>query len=124
MRNKIEPFKGRVLDPNKPIEVYRCLNRQGHIYSVRQNQKVVGHTDSICILDVAFVVNASGKQRAIASGQRNVHAFIRGMMSSEAKTASKPLRYCPFSQKGFMIDQEEVKFCNVVVIQPSGIFAA
>lgn len=123
MKNQVQPFKGRSLDPNKPVEVYRCLNRKGHIYSIRQNQKVVGHTDQLNVKDCVFVVNNGGKQRAIASGQRNVHAFIRGTLSQEALTASKPLRYCPFSQKGFIIDQKEVQSCGIVVIRPQGIFA-
>lgn len=123
MNNKIQPFKDRHLDPNKPIEVYRCLNRKGHIYSIRQNQQVVGHTDQLNIENCSFVVNNGGKQRAIASGQRNVHAFIRGTLSQEPLTASKPLRYCPFSQKGFMIDQKEVQSCSMVAIRPQGIFA-
>lgn len=123
MINNIEPFKERVLDASKPIEVYRCLNKRGHVYSVRQNQQVIGHATCLNIENVSFVVNRGGKKRAIQSGQRNVHAFIRGNLSNESLKANNPLKYCPFSEKGFMIEQQEVHSCNVVIIRPEGIFA-
>jgi len=79
----MENFKGRELDPLKPVEVYRCLNRKGQVFSVRQGGLVVGHTDNIVLKDCKFKVNKSGYKRYLKEGQRNVHAFIQGYIGNE-----------------------------------------
>jgi len=61
--NEIISFKGRTLNAEKPIHVYRNLNRSGKVYSIRQQGVVVGHTTAICLRQCTFVVNGSGKDR-------------------------------------------------------------
>lgn len=133
--NQIKPFKGRTIDTEKPIDVYRNLNRKGKVYSIRQNGKVVAHTTAICLRDCVFIVNKSGKTRAIKSMQRNVHAFIRGLyatsgMGADASITSKPfglsVTYSPFEKKGFYtrISGNELKGARFVVVNEQGVGAS
>ena len=99
-------FKNRELDINKPVEIYRCLNRKGHIYSVRQDGLVVGHTEYFVLTQCTLVVNSAGKRKAIETQTRNVHAFIRGMWGNEDDLKlrfSYTLSYDPFSKDGFIL---------------------
>ena len=103
--NEIIPFKGRKLDAEKPIHVYRNLNRQGKVYSIRQNNVVVGHTTAICMRQCKFVVNDSGKDRAVRTMVRNVHAYINGYVSDNWQMVTKEqnvkVNYRPFNNLEF-----------------------
>lgn len=123
--NIILPFKKRTIDTSKPIEVYRNLNRKGKVYSIRQNGIVVAHSTAICIRDAQFLVNKSGKEKAIKTKTRNVHAFVRGFyatsgMGTTAKNNDLPIfiHYNPFKPWGFYhiygdktIELKGARFC-------------
>jgi len=131
--NNIKSFKGRTIETDKPIDVYRNLNRKGQIYSIRQSGKVVAHTTAICIRQAEFIVNSSGKARAIKTMQRNVHAFIRGFydtdgMGTTAKRNDLPviLTYSPFLTKGFhnKISGNELNGALFCIINSEGVKAS
>lgn len=104
MKNLI-PFKGRTLDIKAPVLVYRCLNRKGKIYSIRQKDLVVGHSTDIIISNAEFIINKSGKKTAIRTNERNVHAFIKGFINlDESYLLTHRVGYNPFSQDGFTVD--------------------
>ena len=67
-----------LLDLTKPVEVYRNLHKD--CWSVRQNKLVRFHTDYICLQDVTFVVSKAGQLRVLKNGQKNVHAFVKGLL--------------------------------------------
>lgn len=118
-------FKNRDLDLTKPVEIYRCLNRKGVIFSVRQNGKVVAHTSKIILKDCELIVNKSGKQRSIQTQERNVHAFIKGVIGEydDIKlTFSYLIKYNPFSLENFVINGKEVDKCDIVYIQDSKMY--
>lgn len=58
------------------MEVYR--HNRKNCYSVRLNKKVVAHVRAIRLENVEFVVSEAGRQRVLRTGQKNVHAFMRG----------------------------------------------
>lgn len=109
-------FKNRMIDWDQPVEVYRNLRRKGRSYSMRQNGKVVAHLHpktpvSMLLYDVEFVVSPSGKARAQETGQRNVHAFIRGTIKKPRREPARmwlmaqvgKLNYDPFSEDSFTV---------------------
>lgn len=83
-----ESFRGRKLDVKKPVQVYRNLQRRDGVwYSVRQGGLVVAHTRGIMLSgakDCRFVVQQAGRRRALATGRRNVHAWVRGKVVCSA----------------------------------------
>ena len=58
------------------VEVYKNLRKQ--CYSIRHKGKVVGYALVIAMSNVDFVVQQGGRKRVLESGQKNVHAFLRG----------------------------------------------
>lgn len=78
----MKSYKGRYVDYSKPVEIYRCLNRKGKIFTVRQKGKVVAHIDNIILKNCEFIVNEKGKVRCITTNQRNVHAYIKGFIGN------------------------------------------
>jgi len=134
--NHIIPFKGRTIDADRPIEVYRNLNRKGKWYSIRQGSHVVGHTTAICVRDAKFIVRESGKKRAISEMQRNVHAYIEGMYSTSGMgtTASRNdlpahIQYHPYNDLKFFcanltVKPFEVKGANFCIVSEEGVRAA
>jgi len=75
------PYKGRTLDPTRPVRVYRNLYSSygdGRRWSIRQGPHVVGHADNLHLVDVRFVVSEKGRQRVLSERRKNVHAFVEG----------------------------------------------
>jgi hypothetical protein len=134
--NEVYPFKGRTIDTDKPIRVYRNLHRQGKWYSIKQDGKVVAHSKAMCIRDCTFIVSKAGKERAIRTKQRDVHAFIEGFyetsgMGTSADRNDLPanIKYDPFNHLGFYCDNLtskafEVKGARFCIINHKGVGAS
>jgi len=60
------------------VEVYKNLRKQ--CYSIRQKGKVIGYANIVAMSNVDFVVQKGGRKRVLESGQKNVHAFLRGFL--------------------------------------------
>jgi hypothetical protein len=121
---RIQPYKGRAVDINKKVHVYRCLNRKGHVFSIRQNGYVVGHTTEVHLKNVGFIVNSSGKKRAIETQQRNVHAYIEGLISDEVCYGQSQITYNPYNELGFHLKgtESEITKSQKVCINNKGVF--
>lgn len=77
--NIIHSFKGRAIDFSKEVLVYKNLHNG--MYSIKQSGLVVAHAERLCLVDVKFVVNRSGRDRVLKEKKKNVHAFIKGRVS-------------------------------------------
>lgn len=100
----ITPYKNREIDYYRKVELYRCLTRKGHTFSVRQDNLVVGHTDHLMLKHCEFVVKKAGRKRCITSGERNVHAWMNGYVVRESidpMDFDYELDYSPYTQGGF-----------------------
>jgi len=100
----MESYKNRILDKSKPVQMYRCLNRSGFTFSIKQFGKVIGHTDKVVLVKCSFHVNPSGKKKCLDTKEKNVHAYVKGYVASadEIKNSiSYNLLYDSFSELGF-----------------------
>lgn len=70
----------------KKVEVYFNLHK--HLFSVkdRATGKVIAHMDWIPLEDVTFHVSEAGRQRVLSEKRKNVHATVRGTVSTVAAT--------------------------------------
>lgn len=114
------------------VRVYRNLNNGKLSILHKKRGRVIGYADSVRLLKATYVVLPAGKQRAIRTGQRNVHAFVEGTLVAAKEFRFKegvprlgylisdwfdpeelriPLTYSPFSELGFtdVLGQEHVK---------------
>ena len=113
-------YKNRELDLSKRVDVYRCLNRKGYVYSIKQSSKVIGHSSNLVLKDVTLKVNHSGKKRAIETGVRNVHAMINGYLTDKVDgVLYGELNYYPFCDDNFMCNGSEIINCNFISINES-----
>jgi hypothetical protein len=67
------------VDCSRPVQVY--FNLHTRLFSVRQD-KVVCHTDYICLSDVEFKVSQRGRERVLREKRKNVHAYVTGHLVS------------------------------------------
>ena len=117
-------YRGRTVDTNSKLEVYRCLNRKGRWFSIRQGGLVRAHTTMIKLEQVEFKVNLQGKKRARESGIRNVHATITGWITNkELKDPIGNVSYNPFSLEGFLCNGQPIKESNYIEISEESIKA-
>lgn len=113
--NVITPYKGREIDLDESVEVYRNLNRKGRVYSIRQNGLVVGHSTAVMLRDVKFHVGKSGVERVRKNMRKNVHAWAKGFISKRGgmgttakqldereETLPAKINYNPYTDYNFM----------------------
>ena len=79
--NRITPYKGRTLDMERPVLVYRRLRSKGVNYSLKQDNRVVAHSDCLMLGDVEFIVSKAGNERVRRTKEKNVHAFAKGKIA-------------------------------------------
>lgn len=87
----IRPFRGRALpQPGDKVKAYRRLSGPDHTvikWSLKDPRTglVIGHATEAVLTDVEFIVSEPGRQRVLASGQRNVHAYAVGTLAAQRR---------------------------------------
>ena len=136
----IYPYKGRKLDANRPVYIYRNLSGNGkEKYSVLQNKLVVAHSDAIMIRDASFLISKSGQNRVRINKRKNVHAYVKGFMThsgmgtcaTDKRSRQMPakIEYNPYKDETFvcknLTTQEfAVNGAECVILNSSGVWAA
>ena len=67
--------------------------------------RVIDHTHNICLDHAEFVVRESGRQRVLKQKQKNVHAFVRGVMRPSSSSNDNRLgnaTYNPYLYSSFV----------------------
>ncbi len=95
MINSVIPFKNRMIDTTKPVYLYRNLHLKEKGYSIKQSGKVVARVfDNFFLQRCEFVINKSEYKRYLKTGERNVHALVKGFITESCKNSfSYPLYY-------------------------------
>lgn len=113
--NIITEYKNRKINMNKPVLIYRNLNNKTNLYSIKQNNLVVGHTNCIMLRDAEFIIRKSGQRQVRETKQKNVHAFIKGIITKQGGMGTTAedcikrnedlpaiIKYNPYKDNGFM----------------------
>lgn len=122
----IKSYKDRALNLSEPVLVYRNL-RNG-LLSIKQNGVVVGHTDSLVLENIKFIVKESGRQRVLREQQKNVHAYVSGhiLVSGNVKEDAGLVEeitvvYNPYKMDKFSTRTGvRLKGCKYLTINKSG----
>lgn len=124
MSNVIIPFKGRTVDLESPVYIYRCLNRKGRVFSIKQKDKVVAHTNELAIKDVEFIIHQAAKKRVLQTGERNVHAFIKGKICNlKQKYQVYPVKYNPYKDDTFFCNDKPIIYADCAIVTNTGVLA-
>lgn len=92
-----------LLFPGDRVHVYRNLTRA--CWSVRRSGRVIAHVRALHLQDCRMVVQAGGQARARVTGQRNVHAYVSGVVTLRpAPGVPVRVRYDPFLMATFQED--------------------
>jgi hypothetical protein len=99
--------------------IYRNLNKGG--FSVRYKGRVVDLIDNAIAIDVEFKVNPGGYLKAIATHQRNVHAFVVCTKYTSRKNeidvdSLQKVSYNPFIADQFTCNGKVITKANRVVL--------
>ena len=99
------------------IQAYQNLNTK--TWSIRHKGKVISHPTIAIISDATFHVQQGGHARVISSGQRSVHAYIKGTLVTSDSIPSnlKRVYYNPFrSDKFELADGTQVTQATTVYL--------
>lgn len=87
----IESFKGRKLAINDSVQMYRNLHKDS--LTLKKQGLVHGHAQVAELQDVSFAVSLSGNKRTRLKKQKNVHAFVKGILKSSNTVINNVLDY-------------------------------
>lgn len=113
------PFKGRSLEVEQKIKVYRNLRQGGFSVLDAKTGLVVGHADTITIVNAKFNVNEKGRQKVLKEKCKNVHAYISGTYfpNYRVKSEGEEIFYDPYKTAYFIYaDSGESVFDATYVI--------
>lgn len=102
----IKNYKNRKIDYKKKVWIYRNLRRK--LYSIRQSNRIVAHTDAIMLKNAEFKVNEAGRKRVLEEKRKNVHAFVIGYIIKSGMATDKngklpaKIIYNPYKNKTFV----------------------
>lgn len=86
------------------VRVYFNLHK--HTFSIQRRSdkgwRVSDYADEVLLEDVSFKVSEAGRQRVLATGQKNVHAFVTGTLVSEVPPTTIGVRYNPHQSSKFI----------------------
>lgn len=132
--NLVYPYRGRLIDLDKPILVYKNLHKD--MYSIKQGKRIVAHAERLCVASFECIVNEKGRRRVLRTGHKNVHAYIKGRYetsgmgtSAERNDLPAEIKYDPRKYKTFICDNltmkpHEVKGGMFCIMDKDGVKAA
>ena len=114
--------------------VYKNLHNGKWSIQDKKTGLVIGHADCVVMLQAYGVVSQAGRQRVIAEGKKNVHAFIEGVIDAVkgfvpykdrelveqteikglAYDSMRQLTYNPYKYETFVYKDNEEKFTQTV----------
>ena len=110
-----------LIDPTKPVEVYKNLHR--NCWSVRQKGIVRFHTYAIALKQCQFKVSKSGRQRVLREKRKNVHAFIKGMVTRKGdRVKGDKVTYDPYKMSSFKHLGAPCHTMNAVILNTAGVY--
>tara|TARA_R110002020_G_scaffold295917_1_gene511541 strand:+ start:892 stop:1377 length:486 start_codon:yes stop_codon:yes gene_type:complete len=87
------------------VEVYRNLRSKAWSIRNPKTGRVILHTEKIYLQDCKLTVQPAGRQRVLDTGQKNVHAFIKGTIDFTTMTHQNSFWIGEFSEHPAKIQQ-------------------
>jgi phosphatidate phosphatase PAH1 len=96
----------------KKVSVYRNLTKK--CLSVMLDGKVIEYVDSIVLTAAKFTVRPAGRRKVLETRQKNVHAFITGVVSevnpsSFDDSGMRPVTYNPYKYEKWTFKDNELE---------------
>ena len=86
------------------VDIYFNLHK--NCYSVKKKGKVVYHLyedEELTLENVEFVVGKKGRERVLKEKRKNVHAYVRGIISDKKVKNSTEVSYDPYVADTFFL---------------------
>ena len=86
------------------VQVYRNLHKR--CWSIRnaKSRRVIGHADSVLLVNARFKVSEAGRQRVLRERRKNVHAVVEGDITfRDVEPATEPVSYDPYRAGHFYL---------------------
>ena len=107
-------------------QAYRNLNKQGVVYSLRQNGLVVGYASTVVLTDATCKHACESALSRISAGPREVCAWVSGTLSDQQHDTTTMNRLlCDPKKQPFFCDAvtgARVDSASIIVLTTNGAF--
>ena len=113
LENTVTIMPSKIIDKNRKVEIYFNLHKKK--WSVRQDGKVVQHTNFIQIREPQYVVRQKGKEKVRREKRKNVHAFVRGYVEDRLPvfpSRNTFVTYNPYKNDSFVERNTQNAICS------------
>lgn len=106
---EVQSYKGRTVTDGQEVRVYRNLTED--VWSIKMAKKpyhVLGHAESVVLVDCEYKVSEKGRQRVIREQKKYVHAVVQGKIvlnGAEEKIkglSAEEVTYNPYKYETFV----------------------
>jgi hypothetical protein len=109
-----------MIDLSRRVYVYFNLHKK--VWSVRQGNKIVDHTQYIMLKDARFLVGKKGRELVLATKTKNVHAGVSGYIVERVPNVPDAIHnvtYNPYKYETFVdcLDYEPVTHADYAVLE-------
>lgn len=127
--SNITLYKERTINYDKQVQIYRNLSNKDFLWSIRQNGKIVGHSNAISLTVGIFHVNHGIQQKVRETKRKRVHAWVRGFLEKSSRFIPKDavqIVYDPYTHWQFMDTRTgcEVFYRHRVVFKRKKVLAS
>ena len=105
-----------------------CLSILSREYGSDDYGTVIGYSDSVVLRDATFVVGEDSRDRVRREGKKNVHAYVRGTVTSAElppTTTAADITYNPYEYDWFVTraDERAVESARMAEVTMDGVRA-
>jgi len=110
------------------VMVYRNLHRNTWSIKNHATRLIVGYSNTVYLTNVNFRVSEAGRQRVLRTQQKNVHAFVVGVLGDETEISLSSeytqVKYNPYKYETFVDENENpVHFASEVLMINGKVYA-
>lgn len=112
------------------VDVYKNLHEDKWSIKDRKSGRVIGHANQVTIIDATFIVQPAGRGRVLKEKRKNVHAFVRGTLSSDlpndqlAEAKIQKVTYDPYKADHFTTENgQRIDTADIVELDHGAVYA-
>lgn len=110
------------VNPEQPVSVHWNFHRK--CFSVKQGGLVKAHVTTLRLSAVAFHVSQAGRLRVLAEKRKNVHAHIKGTISTGYLLSGSgiPVSYNPYRANSFVSEGKPCYYADFANLTGGKVF--
>jgi hypothetical protein len=85
----------------KKVRVFKNLHNG--LYSIQHKGIIIAHVAEVSLEEVTFSVQPAGRERVLRTKQKQIHAFVNGVVCPISPASQRRVSYNPYKGPSFVL---------------------